>query len=261
MKPVYAVGVGPGPVDLLTVRAEKLLRESDRVYILGDSSFWVTNLVSRIVPSERLRLYRPTIKGWERARDDPIHDIIAAEIAGIVKAGQQVSVAAPGDVGFYSSFGYLEPTLATRGVAWEYVPGVSFMQASSLVTHTALVDEKDTLVVSRITRSGELDALFRIATAVVLYDVPLKVMKSVRDYAIEHELDLAQVVRIGPSPEETYAINLLSAEAELRRGFVILRSGKKREIIEPKIERKTRARHLDWIRRWLRRRTTRSPGI
>ena len=220
--PVYAVGIGPGPLDLLTLRAEKILRASDRVFILGEEGSWQVRLVLEIVSKDRIRRYAPKAIKWGLSREDPIHQQVAKEIADLINDGKQVSVAAPGDMSFYSSFGYLQAPLARLGIQWEYVPGISFVQAASLATGDTLADDRDTLVVTRVEHASELDDIFRIATVVVLYDVALDKMAEISRYAIHRGLRVAKTTWIGPDQKTTYAVDLMQPEPQLRRGSVVL---------------------------------------
>ena len=220
--PVYAVGLGPGPLDLITLRAEKVLRMSDRLFILGEEGSWPVRLVQHFVSTDRIRRYAPKALKWGLSRDDPIHEQIASEIAGLVRGGKQVSVAAPGDMSFYSSFGYLQAPLARLGIQWEYVPGISFVQAASLATGTTLTDDRDTLVVTRVDDVSELDSIFEVATVVVLYDVTIEKMADLSKYAIHRGLRFAKTAWIGSDKLTTYAVDLMEPEPALRRGSVVL---------------------------------------
>ena len=221
--PVYAVGIGPGPLDLITVRAEKTLRASDRVFVLAREGSWLISFVQHFVSGDRIRRYEPRQIKWGVSRDDPVHDLVAGEIATQVSAGKQVSVAAPGDMSFFSSFGYLQVPLARLGIQWEFVPGVSFVQAASLATGTALADDRDTLVVTRIEEVSELDDIFKVATVVVLYDVAAKKMEDLGRYAIDRGLISAKTVWVGQEELTTHAVDLMQPEPRLRRGSVVLR--------------------------------------
>jgi precorrin-2/cobalt-factor-2 C20-methyltransferase len=220
---VYAVGIGPGPADLITLRAEKILRASDRVFILGKDGSARVLLLEQFVPKDRIRRYEPGTIRWGVSRDDPVHEEIAFEIAELAAAGKQVAVAAMGDMSFYSSFGYLEAPLDRLGLSWEYVPGVSFVQAASLATGTVLAADDDTVVVTRVKDVVELDEIFKIGSVVVLYDVGAGKMQDLSRYAIDHGLCCAKAVWIGPDKAATSAVDLMQPEPKARRGFVVLR--------------------------------------
>ena len=219
---VYAVGIGPGAPDLITLRAERVLRTSDRVFVLGKEDSWRVRLVQEFVARERIRRYEPDAIKWGVSRDDPVHEEIAHEIAELTRGGKQVAVAALGDMSFYSSFGYLEAPLARLGISWEYVPGVSFVQAASLATGTALAEDDDTVVVTRVESVSELDEILRIATVVVLYDVGARKMADLSRYAIDRDLRCAKAVWIGPDKPTTSAVDLMRPDAQARRGLVVL---------------------------------------
>ena len=208
----------------MTIRARQVLLESDRVFIQARETAWLAELIGSFVPLDRVRPYLPNANKWGFARHDRIYETIADEIADLVKADRQVSVAALGDASFYSYFTYLEAPLAQRGVAWEYVPGVPFLTAASLTTGRAFVEALDTLVVKRIAHVSELDDIFRIASVVVLYGVARDQLAQIREYAIAHGIEYARTAWLGTGADDSYGVDILVEESQWRLGCsVILR--------------------------------------
>jgi precorrin-2 methylase len=222
MRPVYAVSLGPGPADLMTVRARNALGTSDRVFVQSRDPAWFDKVIGEFVPADRIRMYLPKAAKWGLARGDPVNDVIAGEIADLVRAGKQVSVAAPGDVSFYSYFGYLEGPLARRGVTWEYVPGIPFLTAAPMVVGNSFVEASDTLVVKHVSSISELDALFAVASVLVLYGIARDLFPQIREYAIRNGIEYARTVWLDASEGSSYAADLLAGEQEWRLGFSII---------------------------------------
>jgi len=213
MKRVYAVSLGPGPADLITIRARQFVEKSDRVFIQGRDPGWFADWFAKGIgpsfPSDRIRLFMPKPNKWGFARHDPVYQSIAEEIADLANAGKQVSVAALGDASFYSYFTYLETPLTRLGIEWEYVPGIPFMTAASLATGIAFVEACDTLVVKHIVSVSELDSIFSVATVAVLYGIARDMYPQIREYAIQHGIEYARTFSIGDTIENSYAADIL----------------------------------------------------
>jgi len=221
---VYAVSLGPGPADLMTVRARNVIGQSDNVFVQARDVKWLAGISGAFLPAEKIRAYMPKPNKWGFARHDPVYEAIAGEMAGLVKTGKRVSVVALGDAGFYSYFGYFEAPLARRGIEWEYVPGIPFVAAAALVTGHAFIDANDTLVVKHIAQVSDLDAIFAVASVAVLYGVPREHLSPIREYVLQHGIAYARTVWLGLGSEPGFAADLLTDESSWHAGCsVILR--------------------------------------
>ena len=153
---LFAVGVGPGDPELLTLRAARLIGAAGVIaYHSGpQGSSIARTIVADLLPVgviEELLRY-PVTTG---ASDHPdgyygamaaFYDASAARLAVHLDAGRDVVVLAEGDPLFYSSYGYLHERLAAR-YPCQIVPGVTSLSATSAAVQVALGRHEDVLTV------------------------------------------------------------------------------------------------------------------
>jgi len=153
---LYAVGVGPGDPELLTVKAARLIAAADVIaYHAGTrGSSIARSIVAELLPdgvTEELLAYPVTIGPTDHAGGyygeiSEFYDASAARLATHLAAGRSVVVLAEGDPLFYSSYMYLHDRLAER-FRCEIVPGVTSVSASSAAVGVPLVRHEDVLTV------------------------------------------------------------------------------------------------------------------
>ena len=153
---LYAVGVGPGDPELLTLKATRLIAAADVIaYHSGTKGTSIArSIVADLIPEnvvEELLAYPVTVGPADHsqgyyAQIDEFYDASAARLAEHLAAGRSVVVLAEGDPLFYSSYMYLHDRLADR-FRWEIVPGVTSVSASSAAVGVPLVRHEDVLTV------------------------------------------------------------------------------------------------------------------
>jgi precorrin-2/cobalt-factor-2 C20-methyltransferase len=154
MTTLWGVGVGPGAADLLTLRAERVLREA-AVLVLprgndhGGSMAWriARPVVGEVPGQERLSLTFPMSKDPARLR--PAWDLAFAEIGARLERGLSVAFLTEGDPSLYSSFIYLAREAPRRwpAVRVEIVPGVSSLAAVPAVSGIPLADGQERIAI------------------------------------------------------------------------------------------------------------------
>jgi precorrin-2 C20-methyltransferase/precorrin-3B C17-methyltransferase len=189
---LYGVGVGPGDPELVTVKAQRIIRACDVVAYpekRAGSSIARTAAAPWIAPGcEELALIYPVTtgetdhpQGYEGALLD-FYDASAARIAALLDAGRDVAVLCEGDPFFYGSYMYLHERLAGR-YATEVVPGVTAFSAAAAAAGTPLAKRDDVLVVAPGTLPAErLAAHLRDADAAVVMKLGRR-FDAVRDAA------------------------------------------------------------------------------
>lgn len=153
---LYAVGVGPGDPELLTLKAARLIADADVIaYHSGTHGTSIArSIVAELIPHqviEELLAYPVTVGPTDHAGGyygeiEAFYDASAARLATHLSAGRTVVVLAEGDPLFYSSFMYLHDRLADR-FSCEIVPGVTSVSASSAAIGVPLARHEDVLTV------------------------------------------------------------------------------------------------------------------
>lgn len=137
MARVYAVGVGPGDPELLTRKAERLLRQSPVICAptgSADAASYALVIVEQFIDRDRQEVISQVFpmqkdqagleEFWERA---------AAQVADHVRAGRDVAFITIGDPFLYSTFLYLYRIFRTSypDIEVEVVPGISSINAAA----------------------------------------------------------------------------------------------------------------------------------
>jgi len=163
MSPVLTgVGVGPGDVELVTVKAVRVLRQAD-VVVVPVADTGEQGRAERIV---RAHLDRDVVHLvfalTDEAGRDAAWDTAGAEVAAAYAAGAaSVAFATIGDPNVYSTFSYLAATVRALvpDVEVRTVPGITAMQALAAASGTVLVEGRESLALMPLTAG--LDTLRR----------------------------------------------------------------------------------------------------
>jgi len=122
---VYLVGAGPGPVELLTLRAAELLRDADVVVydrLIQEGMLALTSSCAELIP-----IGKPVV-GCHSARQNEVNELLVKK----AREGKQVVRLKGGDPFVLGRGGEEAAYLAERGVPFEVIPGVSSAIAAPL---------------------------------------------------------------------------------------------------------------------------------
>jgi precorrin-2/cobalt-factor-2 C20-methyltransferase len=139
---VYALGVGPGDPELLTLKAVRILKEIGCMCVpkgkeKGESlALSIVRGVVDLGDKEIIEAHFPmkkTAQGAHAAELDAKWEVASGEIVDRLKNGTDIAFITIGDPTIYSTFFYLYDRLLTMvpGVSIEIVPGVSSINASA----------------------------------------------------------------------------------------------------------------------------------
>ena len=144
----YGIGVGPGDPELITLKAQRLLRAAPVLAYpapeTGDSL--ARAIAAPHLPGRQQEIAIRMPMQIERFPAQAVYDQAAEEIGGHLTAGRDVAVLCEGDPFFYGSFMFLFGRLAERH-AVEVVPGVSSLMACPAVLGAPLAARNDVLTV------------------------------------------------------------------------------------------------------------------
>jgi precorrin-4/cobalt-precorrin-4 C11-methyltransferase len=161
---IYIVGVGPGDPELLTVKADRLIRSAD-VVLVADS----------LIPPEIVAIARSTATVIATA-DKNLEELLVLMIDA-VRSGLQVVRLHDGDPCLYGAIQEQMSGLLAAGVEFEVVPGVSAYQlaAARLRVELTVPERVQTIILSRMSgrtvvpNDEELSSLAAHRSSLCLY--------------------------------------------------------------------------------------------
>ncbi|TFH85612.1 uroporphyrinogen-III C-methyltransferase [Billgrantia azerbaijanica] len=165
---VYLVGAGSGDVELLTLKAARLLAEADAVVydrLVGDE-------VLALIPAGTERYY----VGKARGHHSVPQAEIGARLVGLARQGKSVVRLKGGDPGVFGRLGEELEALAEAEVPAEIVPGITAASAASAGMGIPLTDRAHAqqlrFVTAQLCRKGgepDWEALARTDETLVFY--------------------------------------------------------------------------------------------
>lgn len=207
---IYAVGVGPGDPELLTRKAERILRAVPVICAPTASPVDASYALSIVEPFLDRRRQEVIIQVFPMRKDqaglDEFWETAAAEVAERVRQGQDVAFITIGDPFLYSTFLYLYRILRDQypDIPVEIVPGVSSVGAAAAAAGMPLGRASERIaIIPAAFEEKDLRRILLDFDTVVLMKVS-RVFDGV--YALLKELGLegnaAFVSRVGSPGEE-----------------------------------------------------------
>lgn len=207
---VYLVGAGPGALDLLTLRAARLLEQAEAVVydnLVGDG-------IVDLAPATARRIY----VGKKSSNHTLPQPEISQLLVELAREGLRVVRLKGGDPFIFGRGGEELEVLAAAGIAFEVVPGITAAagcaaQAGFPLTHRDHAQSL-TLVTAHLqdnTVNLDWDALARPAQTVVFY-MGVSAARAISEQMIAHGLSHqtpAAVVHKGTLPDQLTLISTL----------------------------------------------------
>ncbi|TGU75129.1 precorrin-2 C(20)-methyltransferase [Geomonas terrae] len=212
MAVVYAVGVGPGDPELLTRKAERILRSVDVICAptgAAEGGSYALSIVEEFIDRSRqevlVQLF-PMVKDMKGL--DPYWEEAADQVAQRIAQGKDVAFVTIGDPFLYSTYLYIHRIFLAKypEIKIEVVPGISSILASSAVSGLPLGLGADRIAILPATyEKDELKRTLEEFDTVVLMKVN-RVFDAV--YAALKELGREKsgvfVRRVGSADEEVH---------------------------------------------------------
>jgi precorrin-2/cobalt-factor-2 C20-methyltransferase len=170
---LFGLGIGPGDPDLITVKAQAILRDAPVIAYPapeGGESL-VRRIAAPYVPTGRVEIVIATPMAADRFPAQEVYDRYAEVLASHLAAGRDVALLCEGDPFLYGSFMYLYQRLAGRHPC-RVVPGVSSLAAVAAVAGRPLCERNEVLtVIPAPLPDADLAALVAAADAVAIMKV------------------------------------------------------------------------------------------
>ena len=207
---IYAVGVGPGDPELLTRKAERIIRQVKIICTptgQADAASYALSIIEPLIDRSRQEVLTQVFPMRKVSTElDPFWEQAAAEVVARVRAGNDLAFITIGDPLLYSTFLYLYRIIRDRhpDIPVEIVPGISSINAAAAAAGIPLGMASDRIAILPATyEDAELRKTFAEFDTVVLMKVS-RVFDRV--YALLQELGLEQkgvfIRRVGSSEEE-----------------------------------------------------------
>ncbi|PKM83532.1 MAG: precorrin-2 C(20)-methyltransferase [Firmicutes bacterium HGW-Firmicutes-13] len=173
---LYAVGVGPGEPELLTLKALKALTEAQVIAVpkgKAEKDSVALSIISKFVEGKQiLELVFPMT--GEREVLNESWDEAADEVGGLLEQGKVVVFATLGDPSLYSTFTYLLSTLKNKydDLDVEIIPGINSFSAAASRLQLPLAEGGENLAVIPVpANTSRLKEVLNLFDTVILLKV------------------------------------------------------------------------------------------
>jgi precorrin-2/cobalt-factor-2 C20-methyltransferase len=146
---LYGVGIGPGDPELLTLKALRIIQESDVIALPG--SIPAETVAYKIVKQAYPELDRKTLLAVDMPMTkDPVkleasHDAGASAVCACLEEGRQVAFLTLGDPTVYSTYLYVHKRVLKAGYEAEIVSGITSFCAVAARLNMGLVEKAEPL--------------------------------------------------------------------------------------------------------------------
>jgi precorrin-2/cobalt-factor-2 C20-methyltransferase len=205
MAVLYGVGVGPGDPELLTLKALRVIKESDIIAIPAEDKVSCTayNIVKQAFPEIEdkpcLFIVMPMTK--DKSILEAYHDKGADMLREELKAGKSIAFLTLGDPTVYSTYIYLHKRLITEGYEAEVISGIPSFCAVAARLSDSLAENSEKLHI--IPGSYSLDTALSLSGTKVFMKTGKK-LKELKQQLKEHGLQASMVENCGMEGEKVY---------------------------------------------------------
>lgn len=144
IRKIYAVGLGPGDYEMMSLKAKRVLEESDVIFLQGGQIFnsqeEVVAILDKIGCGKKIKFHE--FNGENSNRFEKLNIFIDDMVSHLDK-GMKVSYVTMGDLTIYSSFPDVYGILKEKNIELEAVTGIPSFLAPASLTGNSIVDFKD----------------------------------------------------------------------------------------------------------------------
>lgn len=202
---LFGVGVGPGDPELLTLKALRIIKESDYIAIPSDKkerclAYTIAEGAFPEIESKPVILVNmPMTKDEEALKQ--AHTKACDHLASFLDKGCQIAFLTLGDPTVYSTYLYLHQLLLQKNYSCEIINGIPSFCAAAAAINEGLVEKDQPLHL--IPASYALDSLLELPGTKVLMKSGRQ-LSSVRDALVNRNISSKMVTNCGMENQEVY---------------------------------------------------------
>lgn len=192
---IYAVGLGPGDYEMMSLKAKRVLEESDIIFLNGGRVFnsldEVTSILDKIGCGKKVKYYEYS---GEKINRLEMLSLFVDDMLTHYNKGQNVSYVTMGDMTIYSSFPDIYNMLKEKGIHLEAVTGIPSFLAPASLTGVSIVDFKDrAAVIPNPESAGDINELLNTFNTVIIMKITDN-GKVIKDYMQKYKPTYAYAV-------------------------------------------------------------------
>lgn len=202
---LYGVGVGPGDPELLTLKAVRIIKESDIIAIPNTDKDKCTaykivkQIIEDIDEKEFLYIDMPMTKDEEKLKNS--HEAGKNIIIDNLKEGKNIAFLTLGDPVIYSTYIYIHKLIKEAGYETEIINGITSFCACAAKINEGLVEKSQELHI--IPASYQIEESLGFPGTKVLMKSGKKI-SDVKDKIKEKNLKAVMIENCGMENEKVY---------------------------------------------------------
>jgi precorrin-2/cobalt-factor-2 C20-methyltransferase len=232
---LYAIGLGPGDPDLMTVKAVNILRDVDSIIVPKariKSESVARDIVSRAM-GENLPFVEMVFPMSRDKEDLELHWNKAADtVLSMLEKGENVAFVTLGDVSLYSTFSYLEKAIENKdaSVRAHLVPGISSIQLAAVRFEQPLALGDESFGVYPLPEKiSDLDSALKEHSNVVIMKIGKRLGELKKYLKDKNLMDKASFIRRAGFPDE-YLSRSIDEMSEDETGYLSILMIRKGEV-------------------------------
>lgn len=186
---LYAVGIGPGDKELITVKAAKILNNADTVFAPVSKNGSIALDIIKDYVNKKADIFKidfPMIKDKNRIAE--FHNKAAENIINELKKNKTVVFITLGDIGFYSTYSYIKDKIKSSGFETELIPGItSFSSGAAAAGINLCKDNEKVAVIPFLDSSMSLNYYIDNFDTIVLMKI-FKTFENIKDILYNRNL-------------------------------------------------------------------------
>lgn len=205
---LFGIGVGPGDPELMTVKALRIIRESDVIAVPGkeieESVAYqiVKGVYGELDGKCLIPVPMPMTKDPQELEEN--HRKAAEQIESCLKEGKQTAFLTLGDPTVYSTYLYVHKRIIAKGYEAEIVSGITSFCAAAARLNIGLTEMAEPLhIIPATYRAEEMAELLQYSGTKVLMKTGRK-MKQVRESLLHCGQQVMMVENCGMDSERVY---------------------------------------------------------